>query len=539
MTQSEKAKNSKQTDGEALAGALSKLITASQGKAEKEYWEHTDTDIEYKGKKITLPGNPSRMPIDDAIRELKRKQKDENQEIDVYEIINAFPLDGAVAFVKALKHLYGWANSVPTPGFFGPENPKMLTVETGLETSVQVPWGQFQVPGVENPIGVDASRTDEGPVFVIHGTIRKREQTVIKKIAELTREILKVDSIYRGKAVRLRVNKRGNLEFGLPPQFIDTSSAKPEDLIMSRDIEEQIETSLLTPIKYTQECVDNGIPLNRGILLEGKYGTGKTMTAMMTGQTCENNGWTFILLDDVKGLKDALLFAQRYQPAVVFAEDVDRIAGTRDEGGNDLLNTIDGALTKSSKVITCLTTNYVEKIHPAMLRPGRLDAVISVTPPDGEAVARLLRLYGRDLISSDESLELVGAHLGGQIPATIREVVERSKLAMLSRGDNMLVENDLMIAAKGMTRHLELLNGAPEADKSKEVLFAEALGNLMNGGDVKKEAKQTREMIDESQREIQGQIDRETSEIKNIQTKVAKNTKEVGAQVKDIHEAVI
>lgn len=536
---STKAREAKISDEKALGGVLSELVHAAQIKKDQEYWKHTDTDIAYEGKKITLPGDPAPMAISDAITALERKQADENQEIDVFELINAFPLDGAVAFVKALKHLYGWANSIPTPGFFGPQNPKMITVQTGLNSSVQVPWGRFQVPGIENPIGVDSTRTDEGLAFVIHGTIRKREQTVIKQIAELTRQILKTDSIYRGKAVRLKVDSDGELQLDSAPQFIDTSSAKPQDLIMSRDIEEQIETSLLTPIKHTQTCIDNGIPLNRGILLEGKYGTGKTMTAMMTGQACEENDWTFILLDNVKGLKDALLFAQRYQPAVVFAEDVDRIANSRDENGNDLLNTIDGALTKSSKVITVLTTNYVEKIHNAMLRPGRLDAVISVTPPDGEAVTRLLRLYGRNLIASDESLEAAGNHLQGQIPATIREVVERSKLAMISRGDNSLVENDLLIAAKGMTRHLELLNGKPEENASDEEAFGKALVKLVNGGNIQEESVKTRETVRMARNKIQSQIDGECGEIKSIQSKVAKNTKKVAEQVDEIHTSVV
>ena len=295
----------------------------------------------------------------------------------------------------------------------------------------------------------------------------------------------------------------------------------------------------MTPIKHTQACIDNGIPLNRGILLEGKYGTGKTMTAMMTGQCCEQNDWTFILLDNVKGLKDALLFAQRYQPAVVFAEDVDRIADNRDESGNDLLNTIDGALTKSAKVITVLTTNYVERIHNAMLRPGRLDAVISVTPPDGEAVSRLLRLYARDLIAPDVTLREVGEHLQGQIPATIREVVERSKLAMLSNGRDGLVENDLLIAAKGMTRHLELLNGKPEDNTSDEEKFGQMFVKLAAGGNIQEEALLIRSTVRGARDAVQNQLERETGEIKSIQTKTANKATEMADQVEDVHNAVV
>src|SRR5690606_23730038 len=100
---------------------------------------------------------------------------------------------------------------------------------------------------------------------------------------------------------------------------------------------------------------------------------------------------------------------------------------------DDILNIIDGIDTKSANIITVLTTNNLENIHPAMLRPGRLDAVIDVAPPDAEAVTRLIRLYGGETIAPDADLSSVGETLAGTIPAVIAEVVKRAKLAQLSR----------------------------------------------------------------------------------------------------------
>lgn len=208
------------------------------------------------------------------------------------------------------------------------------------------------------------------------------------------------------------------------------------------------------------------------------YGTGKTMTANVTSKVCVDNGWTYILLDDIRALKEALLFAQRYQPAVVFAEDVDRVAEHRDQRGNDLLNTIDGVLTKNSQVITVLTTNHVEKLDRAMLRPGRLDAVITVRPPEAEAVERLVRLYGRGLVVADEDLTAVGEALAGNIPATIREVVERSKLAMVGAGRDSVTAEDLLLAGKGMERHLSLLQDVKPQPTAQHQLGA-AFGRII------------------------------------------------------------
>src|SRR5262249_22003547 len=152
------------------------------------------------------------------------------------------------------------------------------------------------------------------------------------------------------------------------------------------DIQNQIDTSILVPIMHTKEVEAQKIPLKRTILLEGPYGTGKSLTARMAARVCEENGWTFILLDRVQGLRTALEFANRYSPAVVFAEDIDRISEERNDAANDLINTIDGVLSKSSKIMTILTTNFADKLDKAMVRPGRLDAVISLRAPSDAAV---------------------------------------------------------------------------------------------------------------------------------------------------------
>lgn len=443
---------------------MNKIINVAANAVDID-WGKVDPDIEYQGSAITLPDAPDKMPLDAAIKALQRKKKDEETELDVHEILNAYPEDALVAMNLAMKQKYGWASPTPQMSFFGPVAPDLITVKTGpgAKESIQVPYGSFTLPNVENPITTHRHRTAEGPCLIITGTVRKREAQVVKELAELTREILRTQSIYKGKAIRLKADSDGDLAHDTPPEFIQTNNIKETDLILNRDELDQVRAALWAPIEHTEACVRHQIPLNRGVLLEGPYGTGKTMTAHVTSKVCVENGWTYILLDDVRALKDALLFAQRYQPAVVFAEDVDRVAEIRDQRGNDLLNTIDGVLTKNSQVITVLTTNYVEKLDRAMLRPGRLDAVVTIRPPESDAVQQLVRLYGRGLVAKDADLNAVGDALSGNIPATIREVVERSKLAMISNGRNEVTGDELLIAAKGMERHLNLLKAEKPA----------------------------------------------------------------------------
>jgi transitional endoplasmic reticulum ATPase len=456
-------------------------------------WGKADPDIEYVGRAITLPADPNKMPLAAAIKTLQRKQADEETETTVVEFIDTYPMDGAVAFSMAMKQLYGWASPVPEMTFFGSKPPQMRSVRIGPEVGdvIQVPWGQFALPNVAGPV-VTASTMHEGKMqFVLHGNIKKRDAHVVRDLAHLTRQILATHSIYKGNAIRLRTNDNGVLDQNLDPEFLPVNYIQPGELVLNDGEAEQIETSLWTPIRHTEACVKYGIPLKRGILLEGPFGCGKSMTANVTSRVATTHGWTFILLDDVRALKDALLFAKRYAPAVVFAEDADRVAETRDERGNDLLNVIDGVVSKNSQVITVLTTNYVERLHPAMLRPGRLDAVISVRAPDAKSVSRLIHIYARGLLEAGTDLTEVGEVLAGNIPATIREVTERSKLAMIGRGASSINARDLLIAAAGMKDHLALLAPKPKAQSLHEKLgeavhdvIKDAVGPMANGGYV-------------------------------------------------------
>jgi transitional endoplasmic reticulum ATPase len=252
---------------------------------------------------------------------------------------------------------------------------------------------------------------------------------------------------------------------------MDTSAVSEGSLVFSDEIMCQINTNILVPIKYAARCRNHGIPAKRGILLEGPYGTGKSLTAAMVAGVCEDNKVTFILLDRVQGLKAALQLAVRFGRSVVFAEDIDRIATERDERTNDLINTIDGVVSKSSEVMVILTSNHADKLNPVILRPGRLDAVISLKAPDAPTVKKLIRHYAKGLLEEDSTLDRPASELDGQIPASIRECVERAKLGMIGRNADKLSDSDLHIAALSMKAHLALLNRDQVKPSEADTLF--------------------------------------------------------------------
>ena len=470
---------------------------AENMKAQKVAWDKLDVGIEHSGRAITLPGDPAKMPMEKAIEALQRKIADEAQPFNLHEVIEAYPLDAAVAFVKAMQKLYGWASPVATPGFFGPKQPQMISVKTGHRDSdvIQCPVGAFKLPGVDRPVHTTIGGTQS---FIIHGTFRKGERHLLLELANETRRIVKEESIYRGKAIRLRVSDYGELDLGTPPEFLDVGDTDEDALIFDEDIADQINVNILAPVKFTNACKRYKIPLKRGVLLEGPYGTGKSLTARMAANVCEKNGWTFILLDRVQGLRTALEFANRYAPAMVFAEDIDRVATTRDESMNDLINTIDGVVSKKTQVMTILTTNHADQLNPVILRPGRLDAVISLRPPSDRAVQALLRKYAGKLLPADASLEGAGKELAGQIPATIRECVDRATLSMVSRGDTKLSDKDLVVSAKTMKNHLALLN-RKVAEETQAQKLANSLRNVIQGtGDTNAEPETVYDIVRET-----------------------------------------
>jgi ATPase family associated with various cellular activities (AAA) len=461
----------------------SEAAEAERGK--KVNWDKLDMKVQYNdGRAISLPKDPAKMPLKIAISTLQRLQKDEETPVDVHEIIDAYPLDAAVAFVKAMQRLYGWASPVAIPGFFGPKPPSYMGIKVGKnkEDVVQCPIGGFMLPGVSQP--VQTGIYNGGKTFVIHGTILQRDKQIVLELANETRRIVEAESIYKAKAVRIIVDDEGNFSMANPPEFMDTSAVSEGSLVFSDDIMSQINTNILVPIKDTALCKKHNIPLKRGILLEGPYGTGKSLTAAMVAGVCEANGWTFILLNKVQGLRHALEFANRFKPAVVFAEDIDRVAMDRDETMNDLVNTIDGVVSKRSEIMTVLTTNHADKINPVILRPGRLDAVISLKAPDQATVKKLIVHYARELLPKGSDLSKSAAELDGQIPASIRECVERAKLGMIGRGDNKLSDHDIFIAAQTMKNHLALLNKDKNVITLEQTL-ADSLRKVVQNGSGK------------------------------------------------------
>lgn len=451
-------------NGKLTASAIerSKRIT---GRHEEEEHEIPPVQFAYEGDKFIIPEG---MTPEDAQEALSRHIQEEAVTVSISETIKAFPLDGALALMNVLKRRYGWTH-LQSGGWL----PSLIGVEVDFNKRVQVPWGDFSVPKVDGTLSTSYTFDNGMPMFRIAGTVKRRHEKIIASIAEEVREEVKKASIYRAKAIKInfRDSDGNRIEFSpsLAPKFLDLSSLGDGEPIFSKSIEDAIRLNILNPIRHTNRLRKIGASLKKGIVLGGPFDTGKTLTAFQTAKVCVENGWTFLYLEDVRDLDLAINFAKLYQPCVLFAEDADKaMSGPRSSDMDRILNTIDGVESKGDKAtLMVLTTNNLDAINRAFLRPGRIDAVINVLPPDVEACVRIVKKYvaegGCELRGTDEQLQEALKPLVGANAAFFRNTVEQAKLSALEHmtDDNatlVITSSDLGVAAKAMVPHCKLLN---------------------------------------------------------------------------------
>lgn len=419
--------------------------------------------FETKGTKIAVPEGMHKL---EAAEWLYKQHQEEQKMVGVNEEIKGFPLDAAVALFKSLNKHFGWTDTQSVPTWFGAIPPQLITVATGVRDSIQVPWGRINMPGIEDGyIQWSGAAKPDGTLYMrVNGEVKKKDRETIAKIVRDAKEILAKESIYKGKAIRVKfpeLDPDNGPDISNMPSFYDTSKVRPEEVVFAKPVEDQINVSLFTPIRHTEACRKNKIPLKRTVLFAGTYGVGKTLTAAVTAQEAEKYGWTFIMPESAEDLRAAVEFAKQYEPAIIFVEDIDSVVkGDRSVDMDSILNIVDGAESKGRELMIVLTTNHPDLINKAMLRPGRIDALIEVAPPDAYAAEKLIRVYARTLLKEGEDVTPASKMLAGHKPASIREIVERAKLAAIfNHGENAdhITNEDLVVAINIMQPHFALM----------------------------------------------------------------------------------
>jgi cell division protease FtsH len=212
---------------------------------------------------------------------------------------------------------------------------------------------------------------------------------------------------------------------------------------------EEIVDFLREPTKYTKV----GARIPKGVLLEGAPGTGKTLLAKaIAGEAnvpfFSISGSDFVEMFVGVGasrVRDLFAEAKKNAPCIVFIDEIDAVArrrGTGMGGGHDereqtlnqMLVEMDGFGTNEG-IIVMAATNRVDILDPAILRPGRFDRKISVSPPDVGGREEILNIHARNKpLAEDVNLKQVAQTTAGFTGADLENLLNES--AIIAAKDN-------------------------------------------------------------------------------------------------------
>ncbi len=247
--------------------------------------------------------------------------------------------------------------------------------------------------------------------------------------------------------IRQRVKRRlAATSPGSGPNLVDMpgmgeARAVAEDLI--QDIRDTLGGTI------TWDLVD------RGLLLAGAPGTGKTWLAQAIARECDvrfvatsASDWiagTEHLGEHLKRLHDVFSNARRYAPCVLFIDEFDSIGSREHFAGsnrhysvevvNALLQHLDG-FERRTPVFVVAATNHLDQIDPALRRAGRLDQVITLTLPDRDGLVAMFEYHLRPFRNTgrvEDSVDLyhvaglaIGA-TGADVERLVRDAARRAR----------------------------------------------------------------------------------------------------------------
>ena len=231
---------------------------------------------------------------------------------------------------------------------------------------------------------------------------------------------------------------------------VSVGSVTLEDVGDMAETKQALTEAVLWPLQHPETFARLGVEPPRGVLLYGPPGCGKTFVVRAlasSGRLSVHAVKGAELMDkwvgaSEKAVRELFRRARDSAPSLVFLDEIDALAPRRgqsfDSGVTDrvvasLLTELDG-IEPLRDVVVLGATNRPDLIDPALLRPGRLEKLVFVEPPDAEARREILRTAGKSIpLSEDVDLDALAGELDGYSAADCVALLREAALTAMRR----------------------------------------------------------------------------------------------------------
>jgi len=368
-----------------------------------------------------------------------------------------------------------WYTSVGTANNDYTQGTLVKELEAGSVSGVVIQ------PNAETPTGVVSVEKKSGEVSVLYVTDVEEIQTLLAKydidpkVKDIPREnwflsyVLPILSVVAvGLILFFLMNAQNGggganakmMNFGKSRAKMSTDSQVTlKDVAGLQEEKEDLEEIidfLRQPAKYTKV----GARIPKGVLLEGRPGTGKTLLAKAVAGEANVpffsiSGSDFVEMFVGVGasrVRDLFADAKKNAPCIVFIDEIDAVArrrGTGMGGGHDereqtlnqLLVEMDG-FGVNEGIIVMAATNRVDILDPAILRPGRFDRKITVSPPDVLGREDILKVHAKNKpLGDDVDLTQIAQTTAGFTGADLENLLNEAAI-VAAKDDRSFIKQD-------------------------------------------------------------------------------------------------
>lgn len=269
---------------------------------------------------------------------------------------------------------------------------------------------------------------------------KKLGQQLLDEANSLTHQNLPVVSIPTNKAA-MNLGDETQAESWIVKE---RPNVRFDDIAGLEDVKEQIRLKLLYPFTHAEIAEKYGIHPGGGMLLYGPPGTGKTLIARAVAGEIDAaffsitpseimSQWVGVAEQNITRL---FAEAESYPLSIIFFDEMESLSPKRRQSGStimvrvvpQLLAELDGFEKRKNPLLLIGATNEPWSLDPAMMRPGRLDRLVYVPPPDMPARQKILEMNLKQApLDEQVNLEVIAGCSEGFSGADMAELAKRTR----------------------------------------------------------------------------------------------------------------